>query len=157
LLPCTSSGLPIFKKGDRRDPKNYIGINILNACYKIWAATLKSLIWNCRVTNKNLTETQNRFRKGRSCTDSAFFLKLLIEKRREYNLETHLLFIDHKKRLIMYKYLYSKIQKYSRYVVKGKNGRTQNKISIKFNSSLSQLPEINSGVCQGTYTKNPTF
>ena len=36
-------------------------------------------------------------RKGRSCTDPKFCLKLLIEKRREFNLETHLLFIDYEK------------------------------------------------------------
>jgi len=44
-----------------------------------------------------LTETQNRFRKGRSCTDPTFCLKFLIEKRREFNLESHFLFIDYKK------------------------------------------------------------
>jgi len=44
-----------------------------------------------------MTETQNGFRKGRSCTEPTFCLKLLIEKRREYNLETHLLFIDYEK------------------------------------------------------------
>jgi len=44
-----------------------------------------------------VTETQNGFRKGCSCTDSKFCLKLLIEKRREFNLETHLLFIDYEK------------------------------------------------------------
>jgi hypothetical protein len=44
-----------------------------------------------------MTETQNEFRKGRSCPDPIFFLKLLIERRREFNLETHLLFIDYEK------------------------------------------------------------
>jgi len=44
-----------------------------------------------------VTEKQNGFRKGRSCTDPTFCLKLLIEKRREYNLEKHLLFIEYEK------------------------------------------------------------
>jgi hypothetical protein len=44
-----------------------------------------------------VTETENGFRKGRSCTDPTFCLKLLIEERREFNLETHLLFIDYEK------------------------------------------------------------
>ena len=43
------------------------------------------------------TETKNGSRKGRSRTDPAFCLKLLIGKRREFNLETHLLFIDYEK------------------------------------------------------------
>ena len=44
-----------------------------------------------------ITQTQNGFQKGRSYTDPTFFLKLLIEKRRKFNLETHLLFIDYEK------------------------------------------------------------
>ena len=44
-----------------------------------------------------MKEPQNVFRKGPSCTDSTFCLKLLIEKRRKFNLETHLLFIDYEK------------------------------------------------------------
>jgi len=44
-----------------------------------------------------MTETQNGFRKGLSCTDPTFCLKLLIDKRREFNLETHLLFIGYEK------------------------------------------------------------
>jgi len=41
-------------------------------------------------------KTQNGFRKGRSRTDPKFFLKLLIEKRTEYNLEKTL-FIDYER------------------------------------------------------------
>ena len=44
-----------------------------------------------------MTGTQNGFCKGHSCTDPTFCLKVLIEKQREYNLETHLLFIDYEK------------------------------------------------------------
>jgi len=35
--------------------------------------------------------------KGWLCMDPTFCLKLLIEKGREFNLETHLLFIDYEK------------------------------------------------------------
>jgi len=35
-----------------------------------------------------MTETQNGFRKERSCTDPTVCFKLLIEKKREFNLET---------------------------------------------------------------------
>jgi hypothetical protein len=29
--------IPVFKKGDKRDPQNYRGINIGNTCYKIYS------------------------------------------------------------------------------------------------------------------------
>jgi hypothetical protein len=44
-----------------------------------------------------MTETQNGFQKERSCTDPTFCLKLLIEKRWEFNFEKHLLFVDYEK------------------------------------------------------------
>jgi hypothetical protein len=65
---------PIFKKGDRREPQNYRGISILNACYKIY-----SKIFNMKLQKYSevfMTETQNGFRKGRSCTVPTFCLKL---------------------------------------------------------------------------------
>jgi hypothetical protein len=71
--------IPIFKKGDERDPKNYRGISVLNTSYKIYS----------KIINKKL--------KGHLCTDATFCLKLLIEKRREYNFDTHLLFLDYEK------------------------------------------------------------
>ena len=83
--------IPLYKKGDKRNPENYRGISILNTCYKIYAKILNfKLQW---FSEKFISETQNGFRKGRSCTDPTFCLKLLIEKRRKFNLETHILFI----------------------------------------------------------------
>jgi hypothetical protein len=59
--------IAIFKKGDRRDPKNYRGISIHNNCYKVY-----SKIFNMKLQSYSeqfMTETQNRFRTGRSRTD----------------------------------------------------------------------------------------
>jgi hypothetical protein len=41
-----------------------------------------------------LSEDQNGFQRDRSCCDSYFTLKILIEKHRQFNIETHLAFID---------------------------------------------------------------
>ena len=71
---------PIFQKGDRREPKNYRGISILNTCYKIYSKILNMKLQN--YLELFMTETQNGFRKGRSCTDPTFRLKLLIEKKK---------------------------------------------------------------------------
>jgi hypothetical protein len=36
-------------------------------------------------------------RVGRSCIDAVFSLELILEKRREFNLKTHFLFLDYEK------------------------------------------------------------
>jgi len=41
-----------------------------------------------------LLEEQNGFRIGRSCIDNVFIIKQIMEKRREFNLETHMAFLD---------------------------------------------------------------
>jgi hypothetical protein len=76
-------------------PKNYRGISILNTCYKIYSKILNMKIQ--KYSKAYMTETPNGFQKGQSCTDPTFCLKLLIEKTREFNLKTHLLFIDYDK------------------------------------------------------------
>jgi hypothetical protein len=44
-----------------------------------------------------LLKVQNGFRKGRSCTDDVLTIRQIIGKRREFNLETHIAFIDYEK------------------------------------------------------------
>lgn len=44
-----------------------------------------------------LLEEQNGFRKDRACNDNITVIRQIIEKRREYNLETHIGFIDYEK------------------------------------------------------------
>ena len=50
-----------------------------------------------------MTETQNGFQKRWSCTDPTFCLKLLTERRREFNFETHWCLWIVRKHLITYK------------------------------------------------------
>jgi len=87
--------VPIFKKVDRRETKNYRGISILNTCSNIYPKILNMKLQ--KYSEVFMTETQNGFRKERSCTDPTFRLKLLIEERWEFNFETYLLFIDYEK------------------------------------------------------------
>ena len=94
-----------------------------------------------------MTETKSGLRKGRSCRDPTFCLKLLIEQRREFNLETLLLFIDYEKafdnteRQVLFNILKSRHipDTLLKAIV---DIYTQNKILIKFNNRLSKLVEI---------------
>jgi len=90
-----------------------------------------------------MTETQNGFQKRQSCTDPTFCLKLLIEKRRKFNLEAHLLFIDYDKafdniqRQILFNILKSRhIPDILLKVIM--DIYTKNKILIIFNNKLSK-------------------
>src|SRR5215469_16768097 len=134
------------------EPKNCRGISILNTCYKIYSKILNMKLQDFSVAF--MKESQNGFRKGRSCTDSTFCLNLLIEKRWEFNLETHLLFIDYEKAFdnIQRQILFNILK--SRHIpdtlLKAREDiYTQNKISIRFNNKLSKPAEINKAVLQG--------
>jgi hypothetical protein len=70
--------------------KNYREISLLITCYKN-IEKLKSQAENV------LSGPQNGFRKSRSCIDPLFSMKLLLEKGKEFNLETQLAFLDYVK------------------------------------------------------------
>jgi len=99
-----------------------------------------------------MTETQNGFQKGRSCTDPTFCLKLLIEKGGNLTWK-HLLFIDYERafetiqRQILFNILKSRHipDTLLKAIV---DIYTKNKILIKFNK-LSKSVEINKGVRPG--------
>lgn len=84
---------PIFKKGNRKDLNNYRGICLLNTSYKLFSKIITRRL--NKITEVLLKENQYGFRNGRSCADCVFIMKQLIQKRREFNLETHLLFVDY--------------------------------------------------------------
>jgi hypothetical protein len=98
-----------------------------------------------------MTETQNGFRKGLSCTYLIFCLRSLIEKRRDCNLETSLLFVDYEK-------TFDSIQWYVLFDIQTCRNiadtwlkaivdmYTQNEILIKLNSKLLKLDALNKKV-----------
>jgi hypothetical protein len=93
--------IPIYKKGDKTNPENYRGISLLNTCYKIYSRLLNN---NLKTFTEQFTlEFQNGFSKGRTCIHGIFTLKLLIERRRKFNLETHIASLDFEKAFDMVK------------------------------------------------------
>jgi len=64
-------------------------ISLLNSGYKLYAKIITE-----RFKTELLEEKKNGFRIGRSCIDNAFFNKQTIEKRREFNLEINMTFLD---------------------------------------------------------------
>ena len=85
--------ITIYKKVDKQKLENCRGSSLLNACYKLYCKILNEEL---RTQGESfLLECQSGFRKGRSCLHPLFNMKLLVEKRRKFNLETHLAFLDY--------------------------------------------------------------
>jgi len=83
---------PLFKKYKCDDCSNYRGINLLNNGYKIYAKIIMQHFTT--ISEAILLEEQNGFRIGRSCIDNVFTIKQTNRKRRKFNLETHIAFLD---------------------------------------------------------------
>ena len=82
----------LFKKDKRDDFSNNRGISLLNSGYKIYGRIITQRFTT--ISEAILLEEQNGFRMGRSCIDNVFSIKQTIDKRREFNLETHIAFLD---------------------------------------------------------------
>jgi hypothetical protein len=54
--------LPLFKKGDKQNPKYYRGINLLNTWYKIFKKIINEKLK--QYSEKCLPTNRNGFRKG---------------------------------------------------------------------------------------------
>ena len=65
--------VPFFKKGDRRECFNYIGITLLSLPGKVYARVLE---WKCQtIVEPKIQDTQCSFRPGRRTTDQPFILR----------------------------------------------------------------------------------
>jgi len=82
----------LFEEGKHDNCSNYRGISLLNSGYKIYT----KIIAQCfkTISETILLEKQNEFRIGRSYIDNVFIIQQIIEKRREFNSETHMAFLD---------------------------------------------------------------
>ena len=66
---------------------------LLDAACKIISAILASRLTTL-LTQDGSVEEQNGFLPARGCTDAVFALKVMLQKRKEHGLDTHIVFID---------------------------------------------------------------
>jgi len=85
---------PVYKKGDTMSCSNYRGISLLNIAYKILSNILCDRLKP--LCNNVIGDYQCGFRPGRSTTDQIFALRQILEKTKEFNVDTHHLFVDFK-------------------------------------------------------------
>ena len=75
------------------DCMNYRPITLLNVAYKIFAILLNQKLVD--ITETELGDYQSGFRPNKSITDNIFMIRQIIEKRYEYNIDIHNIFIDY--------------------------------------------------------------
>ena len=87
---------PIPKGGnlDKRIPLNYRGISLLSTISKIYSAILNERLLTFLEANNLISDTQNGFRKLRSCIDHLFVLTSIIRNRKVNGLSTFVCYID---------------------------------------------------------------
>ena len=87
---------PIPKGGmlDKRIPLNYRGISLLPTISKIYSSILNERLLSYLEQNDLITDTQNGFRKLRSCIDHLFVLTSVIRNRKANGMSTYVCFID---------------------------------------------------------------
>ena len=85
---------PIHKKGDPMECSNYRGVSLLNTAYKILSTILFTRI--SPFAENIIGNYQCGFRNSRSTVNQLFTLRQILEKTKEFGIETHHLFIDFK-------------------------------------------------------------
>lgn len=86
----TSWTLPVFKKGDKKNPSNYRGITIMDNMTKLFTGVILDLMLQYYAPQ----EEQFGFRKERSTTDTLFVVRQIIEKSIEYNCPVYVCLVD---------------------------------------------------------------
>jgi hypothetical protein len=85
----------VHKKGNANNCGNYRGVTLLSTASKLYANILRNKL--NKYTEEILGEEQCGSRTGRGWVDAIFTINQILQKRREQNLSTYLLFIDYEK------------------------------------------------------------
>ena len=86
--------IPIHKKGDNSECKNYRGISLLSIIGKVFMKVIKSRLQKHR--EQTTREEQAGFRPNRGCCDQIFTIRQLMEERTRCGQRTVIVFIDFK-------------------------------------------------------------
>ena len=89
--------IPLFKKGDQTDVRNYRGITLVSCLSKLFTSVLNNRIVKWCDENSKISDAQFGFRKGFSTVDAIYTLHSLIENMINNNKRFYCAFVDMKK------------------------------------------------------------
>ena len=79
------------------EPLTYRGLHLMTACGKLYCSILNKRLSEWCELNNRLSDTQNGFRRKRSCLDHLYLLTTIIEDRIRCRKQLYTAFIDAKK------------------------------------------------------------
>ena len=94
-IPKTRKEAIFFKKGNRKDIKNYKPICLLSNMYKLFTKIITTRLEN--KLDENQPREQAGFRSKYSTTDHIHAINQLKEKCHEYNIPLYVAFVDYEK------------------------------------------------------------
>ena len=149
---------------DIREPTNSRGITLASSVYKLYCSILNErlLYFNekCNLT----TDSQNGFRKGRSCVDHLETLTSIVETRKLLKRSTYLAYIDFSRAYdgIRRDYLWYKLEKMglnveSKFLCALKSLYRNVKSSVRLQGCFSHWFQVNVGLKQGCLLSTTLF
>jgi hypothetical protein len=89
---CSSTIIPIYKKGERSSCDNHRGISLVSIASKILTGIIRRRLLDARESTSR--EEQAGFRPNRGCIDQIFTLRQLMQHRHAYRQPTIVVFLD---------------------------------------------------------------
>ena len=89
--------IPVYKKGDNRDPSNYRGITLVSCFATLFTIILKERLKAWADTNNIISDAQFRFKANHSTVDAIFIMEPLVNKAIQGRKKLYYSFIDLKR------------------------------------------------------------
>ena len=90
----TAIVVPLYKKGEVNETRNYRGISLLPTAYKIYTEVIRMRLVKEVEEKTILPDGQAGFRKGRATVDNIYILEHLIQLAKERKEELYAMFVD---------------------------------------------------------------
>lgn len=86
--------VPIYKKGDPDNPKNYRGISLLPTAYKLYTEIIRFRLEKEVEEKGLLPDGQAGFRRKRSTIDNVYILNHLVQREKAKKKDLFVCFVD---------------------------------------------------------------